>query len=70
MALQHSPTGRTGYVITANDSIEAICLGTQEEAERLRDKMKADYIAWYHKHAGASAEVPNIYWAARETAIL
>lgn len=26
----------TAYVITANDSIEAVCLGTEAEAEALR----------------------------------
>lgn len=56
-----------GYVITANDSVEAICLGTEEEAEAKKNKLKKEYDAWYRNMEGQPP--PRMHWAVRKTPI-
>lgn len=56
---------QTAFVITANDSVEAVCLGSEAETEALRDRLKAEYVAEQRRARGAHWE-SVIYWAVRE----
>lgn len=60
------------YVITANDSVEAVVVGTEAEADAVCLRLKTENIAAGRQHLGDLADhlLPNIYWAARKTRIL
>lgn len=60
------------YVITANDSVEAVCIGTEAEADAVCLRLKTEQIAGERKHLGELADhlLPEIYWKSRKTRIL
>jgi hypothetical protein len=60
------------YVITANDSVVAVCVGTPAEADAICLRLKTEKIAADRYHLGALADhlVPVTYWVVRPTPIL
>jgi hypothetical protein len=58
-------TTRTAYVIMCNDYPEAVCMGTEEEADTLAKRLKDEDVAKFRKHLGPKATPPFKHWAAR-----
>lgn len=63
---------RSGFVITANDSVEAICLGTEDEAEVVMQQLKDAHTEQQRKAYGdlAMRHRAKIHWAVRQKPIL
>ena len=64
--------GSFGFVITANDAVRAICVGTSAEADAICLRLKTEQIAAARHQLGELAEhlLPETYWAVRRTPIL
>lgn len=60
------------YVITANDSVEAVCLGDEAQAETIRDRLREEYQAWRVRQIGfePAYRQPRIHWAVRTIKVL
>jgi hypothetical protein len=55
------------HVITMNDGVEAVCLGTEAEAEAVRDRLKAAWVASWRR---TGCRLPFVYWAVRTVEVL
>lgn len=67
----------TAFVITCNDSVEAVVIGTEEQAEAIKDRLsKAYFERNRHSFEGRPYTKPEeayrlrCYWSARETSVL
>lgn len=60
------------YVITANDHVEAVCVGTEAEADAVCLRLKMEQLANGRYHLGVLADhlILPVYWAVRKTRIL
>jgi len=61
-----------GYVITANDLVKAICVGTQAEADAVCRRLKAVEDNGRRTQYGDLADhlLPTVTWESRKTPIL
>jgi hypothetical protein len=64
--------GMRTYVITANDSVEAIVIGTEERAEQIKERLAGEYFErWRQSNWGRTEKDFRsiVYYAARPTPI-
>ena len=61
-----------GFVILSNDRVEAICVGTEAEAEAVCARLKAETKATRQHELGELAEhlLPTIEWRVRKARII
>jgi hypothetical protein len=60
------------HVITANDSVEAVVIGTKAEADAVCLRLKTEKITADRQHLGDLADhlIAPVHWAVRKTRIL